>query len=106
MELLNFIFRSVWTFFGFVVLLILAIEFVQAFLNFIVELVHGKQPIVNIPKEAKFISKEEEDLKKKFNASTSSKPAQQSGEKATVGVTMEVGDVMTRSAKTGKIKKR
>lgn len=100
MEFLKFVFSSFWTFFGFVVFAVIALEVIKTFFDFIVELIHGKQPVVNIPKEAKFVAKEEEDLKKKFKESVND-----GREHAEVGVTMEVGDVMVRNAKTGKTKK-
>lgn len=44
MEFIKFIFDSFWTFVGFFALGLLAYAIINAVFNFIVELVHGKQP--------------------------------------------------------------
>lgn len=60
MDFIQFVFRDVWTFFGFCLLVILGTALVKAVFDFIVELIHGKQVIqhVHLPEGTKVVQKE------------------------------------------------
>lgn len=98
MEFVKFVFSSFWTFAGFFLFGFLAFIIIKAFFDFIVELIHGKQPIVNIPESAKFISSGEEKI---GEALMKNPPAKKSDgkEHAAANVQIKVGDVKTISRK-------
>lgn len=62
MNFIQFVFRDVWTFFGFCLLVILGTVLVKTVFDFIVELIHGKQAIqhVHLPEGTKVVQKEKE----------------------------------------------
>ena len=47
MEFVKFVFSSFWTFVGVFLLSLVAVSIIKTFFDFIVELVHGKQIIIN-----------------------------------------------------------
>lgn len=61
MEFVKFIFSSFWIFFGFIVLVSLAITALKTVFSFIVELIHGKPTVVNLPPGAKVEQKKPEE---------------------------------------------
>ena len=100
MEIVKFIFSSFWTFAGVFLLSLVAVSVIKAFFDFIVELVHGKQPVVNIPESAKFVSKgDEKTAKALMKKAADEKPANDGKEHVDASVTMKVGDIQVRSNK-------
>lgn len=82
MEFIRFVFSSFWNFLGFVVLVSLAITALKTFFNFVVELIHGKPTVVNLPPGAKVEEKEQK---------------KDSGNKVKGKVSISGGDVSVRS---------
>ena len=85
MEILQFIFRDFWTFIGCLLLIAVIFSLVKAFFDFIVELIHGKQPIINLPKDTKIIQPKE----KPFDGV----------EKVDANIAIEGGDVEVKTFK-------
>lgn len=61
LEILEWIFGSFWRFAGVCAILILIIDLIKLFFDFIVELIHGKQTIqnFNLPENTKIEEKKE-----------------------------------------------
>lgn len=79
MNFIQFIFRDVWTFFGFCLLVILGTALVKTVFDFIVELVHGKQTIqhVHLPEGTKVEQKaKEQKATEDINGSVYMEPAE------------------------------
>ena len=72
MEFIKFVFSSFWTFAGFFFLSLIAYVVIKAVFDFIVELIHGKQVIINNPEKiiaTESKPKKEEEPTEKVDAS-------------------------------------